>query len=99
MMETIWTYQIRAEKQREFERAYAADGNWAKLFRKAPGYRGTRLLRDLREPGRYATVDTWESLEALEEFKKRFTKDYEELDRLCGELTLSEEHVGMFEIV
>ena len=97
MIETSWTYRVKAETREEFEKRYAADGDWAQLFAKARGYRGTRLLRDMREPGRYATVDRWESLEALEVFKQQFEREYEELDRKCGQLTVEETHVGVFE--
>ena len=99
MIETIWTYRVKQERCQEFERRYASDGDWAQLFGRAPGYQGTRLLRDPGEPERYATVDRWESQEALKGFKRRLAKEYEELDRLCGELTVSEEHVGVFEVL
>jgi heme-degrading monooxygenase HmoA len=98
MIETIWTYRVKPGKREEFERIYAANGDWARLFAKAPGYEGTSLLRDQREVGRYATVDRWESAEALDAFKKQLTREYEDLDQACEELTKSEEHVGVFEV-
>lgn len=99
MVATIWTYRVKATKTAEFERAYAADGDWAKLFSRAPGYQGTTFLKDPKQQGRYATVDRWESLAAWDSFKQQFAREYEELDRICGELTDSEEHVGVFEKV
>lgn len=97
MIEIIWTYRVKVEKREEFERRYAADGDWAKLFARAPGYQGTRLLREARGTGEYATVDRWESLAAMEAFRQEFAREYEELDRLCGEMTETEEQVGVFE--
>ena len=97
MVETIWTYRVKPGRRDEFERRYAASGDWARLFAKANGYQGTRLLRDQREAGRYATVDCWASVEDLDAFKKQFAKAYEELDQVCEELTIEEKHVGVFE--
>jgi len=98
MIETIWTYRVKRERREEFEKRYASDGDWAKLFAKASGYRGTTLLRDVKEDGRFATVDRWESEEDLASFKEQFAAEYGELDRICEELTESEEHVGVFEV-
>lgn len=97
MIETIWTYRVKADRRGEFEQRYASGGDWAKLFARAEGYRGTELMRDVREVGRYATIDRWDSVTAMDRFKQQFASEYEELDRLCGELTEGEEHVGVFE--
>ena len=97
VIETIWTYRVKVERREEFERRYRSDGDWAKLFARAKGYRGTTLLRDVNENGRYATIDRWESGEDLASFKQQFGKEYQELDAVCEELTESEEHVGVFE--
>jgi heme-degrading monooxygenase HmoA len=97
MIETVWTYRVKAKKTVEFERRYAADGDWAQLFRRAAGYQGTTLYKDIQTPGRYSTVDRWEELAALKAFKVQCAGEYESLDRLCSELTESEEHVGIFE--
>lgn len=42
----LWEFQARAGRQEEFERHYGPDGAWVTLFRKAPGYIETLLLRD-----------------------------------------------------
>ena len=99
MIETIWTYRAKPERRVEFERRYAADGDWAKLCSRARGYRGTRLLRDAQEPDRYATVDRWESNEPMQQFRSEHAREYEELDRMCSELTVDERQVGIFEVV
>lgn len=96
MVETIWTYRVKRERRGEFERRYRSDGDWAKLFARAKGYGGTTLLRDAKEEGRYATLDRWESEADFVRFKEQFGKEYRELDAICGELTESEEHVGVF---
>jgi heme-degrading monooxygenase HmoA len=97
MIETIWTYRVKAEKRTEFETRYAPDGDWARLFSRAAGYRGTELLGDIVDPARYATVDRWDDIASIDNFKQEFAAAYEELDKACEELTESEEHVGVFE--
>lgn len=41
----IWGYQVKAGCIPEFEKIYYSNGAWAELFRKAPGYISTELLR------------------------------------------------------
>src|SRR5690349_15648023 len=99
MIETIWTYRVKPERRADFERTYAADGDWARLFAKGDGYRGTTLMRDTGDAGRYATVDRWDDEASFQGFKHNFEREYQELDRTCENLTVGEEHVGVFEIL
>jgi len=93
----IWEFTARKDKTAEFERWYAADGPWAELFRRAPGFQGTSLLRDGESPGRYVTIDRWESAAAQREMRAKFSREYEALDAACEELTESERPIGVFE--
>lgn len=96
MIETIWTYTVKPGRATEFERRYAEHGDGAQLFRRSAGYRGTRLLRQVGEEARYATIHGWDSVAALKAFKANFADAYRTLDQLCSELTLNEQHVGTF---
>lgn len=96
MIEVIWTYTVRPEQRVEFESRYASDGDWARLFGRASGYRGTTLLLDVESENRYATLDGWDSIEAFEAFKKKFSQPYAELDEECSAFTIDEQHVGTF---
>jgi heme-degrading monooxygenase HmoA len=66
------------------------------LFRRSPGYLKTELYRDLDDLHRYVTVDTWESREAHDEFRRRFAAEFAELDAACEALTLREVRFGHF---
>jgi heme-degrading monooxygenase HmoA len=99
MIEVIWTYRVRKESLADFEHYYRADGVWAELFRKAPEYRGTTLLRDRDDPLRFATVDRWESWEAYERFLREHRNSYEMIDGLCADFTTEETKVGAFDSV
>jgi heme-degrading monooxygenase HmoA len=93
----IWSFEVNPLSEPEFERTYGREGAWVQLFRHAPGYLETDLLRDLETPGRYLTIDRWESRQAFERFHQRFRSEFERLDRLCESLTRREVLVGHFE--
>jgi heme-degrading monooxygenase HmoA len=93
----LWEFQVDADRAPEFERHYGPDGAWVALFREAPGYVGTTLLRDRRDPRRYLAIDRWRSVEAYRSFRARFADRYEELDRRCEGLAARELPLGEFE--
>jgi heme-degrading monooxygenase HmoA len=95
----VWEFEVSLEFLSEFERAYAADGSWARLFRRSGQYLGTELIRDAGRRGRYLTIDRWNSREALQDFKREHGAGYAALDKECEQLTVSESLVGEFESV
>jgi heme-degrading monooxygenase HmoA len=94
----VWEFAIRQEQRETFERAYGPDGGWVALFRTAPGYLGTELLRDATAPGRYLTIDRWTTPEDFVNFKRASGEAYEALDRECEGLTASEAKIGTFDV-
>lgn len=96
MYATLWEFTVQAAKQAKFEARYGPDGDWARLFRRAEGYRGTELLRDRANALRYVTIDRWESHAAYEAFHARFGEEYARLDRECEGLTVREARIGEF---
>ena len=97
MFVTLWEFEVKSGSEELFERTYAADGEWARLFRRDAGYRGTRLLRDVGGERVYVTMDSWESRAAYEEFREKFAAEYVELDRKSDALTAGEKHLGEYE--
>jgi heme-degrading monooxygenase HmoA len=95
----IWEFEIKLESRALFEETYGPDGAWARLFRQSPDYRGTRLVRDLTDPGRYLTFDDWTSREAFRSFKQAHAAEYAILDKQCESLTEREAIIGEFEEV
>ena len=93
----VWEFRIGSGKRREFQKVYGSEGVWAKLFRHGEGYIRTDLMRDLRTPGRYLTLDFWASREAYARFKKENRAEYHAIDEKCGSLTESEVKVGEFQ--
>ncbi len=94
MYTIVWSFQVRADAEPEFENAYGAQGDWVQLFRRAPGYVGTDLARSLSHGHSFYTVDCWESEQHFRDFRDTFQEQYEELDRLLEGLTESERLVA-----
>lgn len=92
----LWEFVVAREHVRDFECAYGKDGEWAQLFRRAPGYLRTELIRDRANPNRYVTIDTWESESAYEAFRSEFSHEFVALDAKCAAWTTSEREIGRF---
>jgi heme-degrading monooxygenase HmoA len=94
MYTILWEYQVKEEKQSEFEEIYSPNGVWAKLFKKGTGYLGTELLRDEKQPQRYLTIDRWVSKENYEAFQSQWKKEYKALDAQYKGLSERESLMG-----
>lgn len=62
MITIVWEYQVKANYVTEFERIYAPDGGWAKLFQRCEGFIDTVLIHSTDHPELYLTHDHWKSL-------------------------------------
>ena len=90
----IWRFRVRPEKRAEFLRRYASEGDWARLFARAPEWRGTDLVALEGTSDIFLTIDRWDSIEAWTRFRTDCATDYEALDLACEGLTVTEEKVG-----
>ena len=99
MLYIFWEFQVKPGKLPEFERRYGNKGDWAVLFRRSPGYKGTVLGRSTGASGHYLVTDMWDDAAAFAKFKKDFHDAYIELDRICESLTIDEKHIGDFEVI
>ncbi|AHX16372.1 hypothetical protein CH75_15085 [Dyella jiangningensis] len=93
----VWEFRLAAGRASAFEQAYGPEGAWVRLFRHAPGFIETRLLRDTDEPTRYLTMDRWESRDAYDDFTRRFAAEYRTLDAQLEGLARSETRLGAFD--
>ena len=93
----IWKFRPPAGREEEFAEAYGSDGAWAALFFKAPGYRGTELLRPAESSGWWVTIDRWESEADFNSFQNNLGDDYRRLDAELEGVAGDEEFVGAFE--
>jgi len=91
-----WQFTVEERKVDAFVAAYGPAGDWAGLFGRAQGFRGTTLLRDAADPLRFVTLDRWDSFEDFERFREEFGSAYVEMDARFQRLTLSEQLIGKF---
>lgn len=93
----MWEYVVDPGKVGDFERLYGPEGDWAELSGRSSHYLRTELLRDRETPGRFVTVDYWESKEDWDAWRAGVSAEFEELDRIGESLTLHEMELGRFE--
>jgi heme-degrading monooxygenase HmoA len=93
----IWKFRPPPEREQEFAAAYDGEGSWADLFARAPGYRGTELLRPVEPGGWWLTIDRWDSHADFEAFQRDFGEQYRALDTALEVVAGDEEFVGAFE--
>ena len=99
MIAILWEYSVPLQHVTEFERHYNSAGTWVIFFRKAAAYHGSALLRDDETPGRFMTIDYWDSLEEYQEFSAENEDEYRRIDAMCERLTTSERRIGLFDVV
>lgn len=92
----LWEFTVRPEHREAFERAYAPDGDWAVLFRKARGYLGTSLLRDAERENVYLTIDRWQRPQDYAAAMSSLGPDYQALDQHCEAFTVRERKLGEY---
>jgi len=64
----LWEFMVEPEHVEEFQRYYGPQGSWVELFRRAPGYIQTLLLRDSTDRRHFVTIDRWQNAEAYHDF-------------------------------
>jgi heme-degrading monooxygenase HmoA len=79
--------------------AYGPGGAWSKLFARCPGFRGTTVLRDTKNPRRYLTIDLWETGTQREQALAERKAEYSDLEAAFGEWTESRTEVGIFRVL
>lgn len=96
MIHIVWEFVVKPDAADRFERAYGPDGDWARLFARYPGYRGTSLIRDSLNPRRFLTIDLWDTMQQRSDMLNDTRDEYARLDAEFGEWTESEREVGTF---
>jgi heme-degrading monooxygenase HmoA len=98
MIEIIWEFVVKEEARGQFELAYGPGGAWSKLFARCPGFRGTTLLRDTKNPQRYLTIDLWDTAAQREQVLAERKPEYANLDAAFADWTESKTEVGIFRV-
>ncbi len=92
----IFEFHAKPGREREFEKIYGPEGDWAQLFRRSEAFIRTELHCDRETKGRYVTVDYFASLPEFEKLLAEHRADYEALDHRCAAVRASEKCIGSF---
>ena len=98
MFAIVWRYEVRDRHRAEFEAAYGPTGDWARLFARNPGFRGTELMRS-GDDDSYLTLDVWRSAADFKAFIAEHQPDYEALDARTEAWTRCEHRIGEYEVL
>jgi hypothetical protein len=99
MIEIVWEFVVKEEARGQFELAYGPGGAWSKLFARCPGFRGTTLLRDTKNPRRYLAIDLWDTDTQREQMLAERQAEYSNLEAAFGDWTESRTEVGTFRVL
>ena len=99
MFIAVWEFQVQEASRVAFESLYGSGGAWVALFRSDPAYLGSELLVSREHPGRYLTIDRWQSAAAYHAFRQPRAQAYAALDAQGDALTAGERRLGEFELV
>ena len=97
MIAIIWRFEVVEAHRAEFEAAYGPTGDWARLFARSGGFRGTELMR--ASDGSYLTLDVWRAKADFDAFIAEHRADYLALDQSCGAWTRAEHRLGEYEVM
>ena len=97
MIAIIWRFEVEPAHRAEFETTYGPKGEWARLFARSGGFRGTELLR--AADGSYVTLDVWRARADFDAFLVEHRVDYDALDRRTEAWTRAEHRLGEYEVV
>ena len=99
MIEVVCEFVIKEEARGQFELAYGPGGLWSKLYAQRAGFRGTTLMRDMKNPGRYLTVDLWDTEAQRDQTLSECKTEYSYLEATLADWSESKTEVGIFRVL
>ena len=99
MIEIVREFVVKEEARGQFELAHGPGGAWSKLFARCPGFRGTTVLRDTKNPRRYLTIELWDTPAQREQVLAEHKAEYSSLDTALADWTESKTEVGIFRVL
>jgi heme-degrading monooxygenase HmoA len=99
MVEIVCEFVVKQEKRGQFELAYGPGGAWSKLFARSPGFRGTTVLRDTKDPRRYLTFELWDSVAQRGQALAEGEAEYSSLEAALAGWAETRIDVGIFSVL
>lgn len=99
MVELVWEFIVREEGKGQYELVFGPGGGWSNLYSSSPGFRGTTVMRDIKNPLRYLIFDLWDSEIDRENVLDENPTGYSELETTLDKLTESKSKLGTFNVI
>ncbi len=99
MIEIVTEFVVKEDAWGQFELVYGRGGAWSKLFARSAGFRGTTLMRDAANPGRYLVVEFWDTLANRDQVLAEQQAQYAELEATLVTWSRSITEVGVFRVL
>jgi hypothetical protein len=98
MVEVVWEFVVRDQVRGQFELAFGPGGAWSKLFAKSPGFRGTTLMRDLKNSRRYLVIELWNDEAGRDQSITEQQAEYADLVAVFDEWAELKIDLGIFSV-
>ena len=89
-----WKYIIKPKFRNEYIDTYKENGKWSRLFKRSESYKYSKLFQ--KDNAEYLLIDAWESEETYNNFKKKYSEEYQLLCNDTDSLYESEEKIGEY---
>ena len=99
MIEIVWEFVLKEHYRGVFELAYGPGGAWSKLFSDCPGFRGTTVMRDVKDPRRYLVVDLWDTGAQRDQALRERETGYADMQVSFDQWTETRREVGVFNVL
>jgi heme-degrading monooxygenase HmoA len=99
MVEIVCEYVVKQEARGQFELAYGPGGAWSRLFARSPGFRGTTVQRDTKDPRRYLTIELWDSVAQRGQALAEGEAEYSSLEAALAGCAETKIEVGTFSVL
>lgn len=99
MIEIVQEFVVKDHHRGQFELAFGPGGAWSKLFARSPGFRGTTLMRDEKNPNRYLKIDLWDSEDFRAQWINENESEYEALLASITDWTESMNILGTYRVL
>ena len=99
MVAVVWRFGVDPRHREAFERFCGAGGEWTALARRSRSYLGSSFLRDVTDADTYLLTEYWSEMVVYERHVTSLQAEIDGLSRRRSELTVSQEALGIFQVL
>jgi hypothetical protein len=96
MIAIMWKFEVRNDREDEFEQLYGVEGDWTKMNRATRSYLGTSFLRSETHRSEYLVIEYWSEMLVYEQQRIRTADALARLEQRRAALVASVEPLGVF---